>query len=63
MSTTRWGEQPSLLLDQVKEALDGCSSLSVRLRVAARAAYVRRSVDPELAALPPTVRRQFNDNP
>lgn len=62
MTTTRWGEQPSLLLDQVKEALDDRSSLSIQLRIAARAALTGRLVDLELAALLLAVRRHRDDN-
>jgi hypothetical protein len=51
MSTTRWGEQPSLLLDELKEALNECSSLSVRMRFAAHEIFVWRSVDLELEIL------------
>ena len=63
MSTTGWGEQSSLLLDQVKEALDDCSSLSIRMRFAARTAFVWRTVDLELATLPLTVWPHRNDDP
>ena len=51
MSATRWGEQPSLLLDEVKEALNGFTALSSRMCFAAHSVFVWHSIDLELQTL------------
>ncbi len=51
MSAIRWGEQQSLLLDEVKEALNGVTALSSRMCSAARSTFVWHSIDVELQAL------------
>jgi len=51
MSATRWGEQPSLLLDEVKDALNGFSALSCRMCFAARSIFAWHSIDLELQTL------------
>ena len=51
MSAIRWGEQQSLLLDEVKEALNGVTALSSRMCFAARSIFVWRSIDLELQVL------------
>lgn len=51
MSAIRWGEQQSLLLDEVKEALNGVTALSSRMCFAARSIFVWHSIDQELQTL------------
>lgn len=51
MAGTSRGEPPSLLLDQVKEALDQGSRLSGRMRFAACGIFSWHSVDRELETL------------
>ena len=51
MSAIRWGEQQSLLLDEVADALNGVTALSSRMCFAARSIFAWHSIDLELQTL------------